>query len=574
MDRLGFTGAPTQYSLRSRAERLIAAGRVVLAVFFLFAVWLDPTQPEHFAEATHSILLLYLGYALILLVVLWNWDIFGNRSKIVTHIFDLAIFSFIMLITEGPTSPFFAYFVFLLINATVRWQWRGTLWTALAALSAVTFTAWYPVNLFRDPQFEMNRFVIRLSYLSVIAVLLGYMGAHEYTLRSRFKKLAAWPHAIPIELRKFLHEMLEHAADILDAPRMLLIWEEKEEPVLHSALFDSGTFSYQREPFRSAESLVAAPLLNKAFFCSDARMPSPVVLRKTTGILQRWRGIPLSEDVQERFSIGSVLCIPLRGENHEGYLMALDKSSLTSDDLALGEIIAHEATTRLDHFFLLQQLQDTAATEERIRLARDLHDGLLQSLAGSALQLQSIHRLMQDDPRTAMHRLEEVQQLIAAEQRDLRSHIMSLKPSTEEVPATDPGLPVRLEELAKRMKRHHGLIVELKADGIVPDIPSPLAQEIYFLVHESLVNAARHAAASSVQAQISTEDDKVRISVFDNGRGFPFHGCFVLEELLAKNIGPFTIKERVNALGGSLCIDSGPSGTKIDICLPLRKLMR
>jgi len=569
MDGMSFTGSRTQYSLRSRAERLISAGRLVLAVFFLLAIWLDPTQPIQHAKTVHTILLGYLGYALVLAAALWNWDVLGTRSKIITHILDLVIFSFLMDITEGPASPFFVYFVFLLVCATVRWQWQGTLWTAVVAISAVLFMAWYPENRLSDPQFEMNRFIIRVAYLAVVAVLLGYMGAHEHNLRSRLSKLAAWPHSFPAEFQPFLREILEHSAEILCAPRMLVIWEEKEEPVLHSALWSSGEFTYLREPFSSTESLVAEPLIDGAFFCSDTRKPRPTMVNKSPGGLQRWQGAPLRERIQERFDIGAVLSVPLRGEHYEGYLMALDMTRMTSDDLALGNIIAHEATTRLDHFFLLQKLRNAAVSEERVCLARDLHDGLLQSLAGAALQLQTVHRLIKDDPQAAMQRLLEIQQLIAAEQRDLRSHILHLRPSTEGAQAIVADLGERLAELAERMKRHRGLRVDLRKDGLGPGISGILAQEIYFIAHESLINAARHAAASAVQIELSTNNNEVHIVVADNGKGFPFHGSFVLEDLIRRNLGPVTIKERVSALGGNLSIESGNTGTKLEISLPL-----
>lgn len=571
MDGMSFKGTRTQYSLRSRAERLIAAGRVVMAVFFLLATWLDPSQPLQHADTAHTILLWYLVYAVVLAAALWSWDILGNRSKLITHALDLTVFSFLMAITEGPSSPFFVYFIFLLICATVRWHWKGTLWTAVIAISTVLFMTWYPSNLFNDPNFEMNRFIIRVAHLAVVAMLLGYMGAHEHNLRSRLSRLAAWPHSVPPELRQFLQEMLEHSAAILDAPRMLVIWEEKEEPLLHSALWYAGGFSYQREPYASSRSLVAEPLLNMAFFCSDARKPQPTVVRKATGGLQRWRGAPLTERLQKHFSIGSVLSVPLSGEHHEGYIMALDKARLTSDDLALGNIIAHEATTRLDHFFLLQQLQEAAVAKERVRLARDLHDGLLQSLAGAALQLQTVPTLIKEDPRTAMQRLAEIQQLITAEQRDLRSHIRHLKPSVEGVPENVADLAERVAELAERVKRHWGIRVDLRKDSLGQGISGTLAQEIYFIVHESLINAARHAAASTVQVALSTDSNQVHITVADNGRGFPFHGSFVLDDLIRRNLGPLTLKERISALGGSLVIDSGDKGTKLDISLPLKE---
>lgn len=83
----------------------------------------------------------------------------------------------------------------------------------------------------------------------------------------------------------------------------------------------------------------------------------------------------------------------LRGDGFEGRLFALDQPHMTSDDLILGEIVGHHASASLEHCYLLQRVRHAAAGEERLRLARDLRDGLLQSLTGAALQLQTVGRL-------------------------------------------------------------------------------------------------------------------------------------------------------------------------------------
>lgn len=516
----------SRYSRQSRAERLIATGRAVLAGFFLLAIWLDPSEPSRHAQITYTILAAYLGYALVLAMVTWRLDVLRGRLQIITHTLDLMIFAILMFLTEGPTSPFFVYFVFSLVCATLRWQWRGTLWTAVVALAAVISMAMYPTDLLRDPNFELNRFIIRVVYLAVVAILLGYLGAHEQKLRGELSQLAAWPRAIPAGVRELLREMLENAAAILRAPRMLLAWEEGDEPRLHLASWSRDHFHYTRQPHAVFGTLVAEPLAGTSFFCPDACGPQPVVVHNSSAGLKRWQGAPFDPQLQRSFNIGAVLSLRLQGEKLEGYLLARDKPQMTSDDLLIGEIVTQQVLTRIEHFFLLKQLQQAAATEERIRLARDLHDGLLQSLTGAALQLETVHRLMEVDPQTAGQRLLEIQRLIAAEQRDLRFQIWELKPSPANLPEMGSELATRLEELAERVKRHWGLCVEVNLKRLEPWIPRTLAQEIYFIIHESLINAGRHAKASAVRVELAVEDNGVRIMVVDDGRGFPFHGRY------------------------------------------------
>ena len=140
------------------------------------------------------------------------------------------VFTVIIFFTEGPTSPFFVFFTFLLVCATFRWRWHGTLWTAAASLAVVLTLAWYPSNLSADQNFDLNRFIIRIVYLAVVAILLGYLGAHEQSRRNVLCALAEWPRTVSDELQSMSSALLGHAAAILGAPRLLLIWEEGEGP--------------------------------------------------------------------------------------------------------------------------------------------------------------------------------------------------------------------------------------------------------------------------------------------------------------------------------------------------------
>ena len=562
-------GMEFRYSNLSRAERLIAAGRVILAGFSLLAIWLEPTEPTRYAELAYSILYGYLFYALVLALVTWLIDVFPLRTHIISHVLDMMVFAAIMFFTQGPASPFFAFFVFSLVCAALRWQWRGTLWTAVVALATVSAMALYPTHLFPEANFELNRFIIRMVYLAVVAGLLGYLGVHEQRSRSVLSRLATWPRTVPAEVPTVVRAMLDHAAGILEAPRMLLAWEEEEEPRLHLALWSPDDFQYTGEPPGLYGDMVAETLAGTSFICHDARRPSATVMQKTSAGMNRWRGVPLYPDLRERFSIRSVLSLTLLGAYLKGYLFVLDKPGMTSDDLVRGEIVANEVIDRLDHFYLLKQFQQGAAAEERIRLARDLHDGLLQSLTGAALQLETVQRLMEADPQTARKRLQEIQHLIAAEQKDLRTHIRELKPTPSGLPVADSDLAVRLQELGERIRRHWGLQVKVKLAQLGAPIPASMAPEIYFIVHESMVNAARHSRASAVEVDFAVEENQVRILVSDNGRGFPFRGQYDHHALTKMNLGPVTLKERISSLGGTLGIESSEYGARLEIILPL-----
>jgi signal transduction histidine kinase len=542
---------------------------MVLVSFSLVAIWLDPSEPSRYARLTYGVLECYLLYSLAMTLVTWHRGLIRGSLQVITHGIDLIVFSILMFLTDGPNSPFFVYFIFLLVCSTLRWQWRGTLWSAAVTLSVVITLALFPSNLLHHHDFELNRFIIRIVYLAVVAILLGYLGAHEQSMRTVLAILAEWPRTVSDELQHLTKEMLEYAAPILGVSRILLIWEEDEEPWLHLVLWSPQGWEYSRESPDAFGELVAGHLAGASFFCDNAGAPHPRVMHNAPAGLEEWQGVPLQQRLQERFAVGPVFGSALTGEKMSGYLMALDKTTMTADDLVLGEIIAHEVAARFDNYFLLKQLKQATTADVRVRMARDLHDGLLQSLTGVALQLETAQRLLETEPHRARQLIIEIQRLLASEQSDLRSRIGELRPVLRDLPAEDTGIVERLEKLAERIRLQWEPSVELKIHHPVPWISISMARELYFVVNEALINAVRHSGASAVRAGITFAADRVHIAVSDNGHGFSFRGCFNLDELFAQKRGPVTLKERIAALGGTLSIHSDETGAELAITLPI-----
>ncbi len=396
----------TAYSPTSRQERLIGAGRVVLAASSLLAVWLDPSEPAKYAQIAYGLLTAYLVYAVVVALAVARAAGVLPAWRLATHAVDLVFFSLFIYFTSGPASPFNAYFVFALVCATVRWQWRGTLWTAVASLVAYLGAGYYFGEVLQDPGFELRNVIIRGVYLAVVAVLLGYLGAHEARVREEMSALAVWPREAEADADSVLGEVLPYAGSILGVPEVLAVWTEGDEPWVHLAAWRSGRLARSREAPDAFEPLVSEPLAGAAFLCSDLSGSPPSVLLAAPGGHRRWRGDPLHPEIARRFPTESVLSAPLRGEAVEGRLFFLGKRRMTSDELLLAEVVAAVVRERLEHLHLTGRLGRAAATEERIRLARDLHDGVLQSMTGFALRLEAVRRQLDEDPAGAREALE------------------------------------------------------------------------------------------------------------------------------------------------------------------------
>ncbi len=106
----------------------------MVAVFSLAAVWLDPAERGHFSVAFYLLTAAYVVYALVMLLLVPRAARYVGRLQVVSQAIDIAALSAFIYFTDGPTSLFFVFFVFVVVTATLRWQWRGVLWTTLCAV--------------------------------------------------------------------------------------------------------------------------------------------------------------------------------------------------------------------------------------------------------------------------------------------------------------------------------------------------------------------------------------------------------------------------------------------------------
>jgi signal transduction histidine kinase len=556
------------FSPRRRAERLIAAGRVVLAASSLAALWRDPSEPAKYAQIAYALLAGYLAYALILAILRWRRPPSRGIQELFEHCFDLIFFSIFMYFTSGPASPFIAYFVFSLVCATLRWQWKGTLWTAVASLSTFLALGYYFADVLHDPTFELNEWVIRGVYMAVVAILLGHLGRHEQRTRQEMALLAGWPGRTGVDSTSYLRDLLGHVARIHSVSRVAVAWSPSGAAGSSLAVLD-GELMRQVTFDRPLAALVDPALAAASFLARKSEQVPADLLVHGAGQPGRWRGDPLAAPLREALATAGVLVsAPWQGELGAGRLFVLDLPDPSTDDLVLAEVVATMTGAGIESLLLLERMRAGAAAEERMRLARDLHDGVLQSLTGFGLRLAAARRLLPGAPDEAERSLAALQQLLTGEQRDLRFFIRDLEPPKEAQPEFD--LARRLTEFVHRAEQEWQLDVELEANLADEDMPEAAEKDVYFLVREALVNAVRHGHARRVAVRLDrSAADKVTIRVADDGSGFPFRGRFDACELARLAIGPRSLRERVTSVGGRLVLESAPSGVCLEIEIPL-----
>jgi signal transduction histidine kinase len=193
-----------------------------------------------------------------------------------------------------------------------------------------------------------------------------------------------------------------------------------------------------------------------------------------------------------------------------------------------------------------------AGVAERRRLERNLHDGAQQRLVTLAVQLRMAQECLRDDPSAAEEMLSAVGEDLKLALEELRELARGLHPAV----LTDRGLAPALHSLATRAP------FQVKLAGVPPGrLPEAVEAAVYYVVAESLTNAAKHAGAAEAGVEMTTTDDRVTVEIRDNGSG---------GANLTGGSGIQGLADRVEALGGRFELQSpAGAGTVVRATLPL-----
>jgi len=257
--------------------------------------------------------------------------------------------------------------------------------------------------------------------------------------------------------------------------------------------------------------------------------------------------------------------LPLSYQGDEiGQLIAepAPRSVLSATDRQLLDDLARQAGAAVHSVRVMSDLQRSrerliaAREEERLRLRRDLHDGLGPTLAALVFKIGLIRDSVHDDPARSDRLLQELGGETKNAIADIRSLVYALRP-----PALDElGLVGALREQAALLGESTGLEIAV-ASPHLPELPPAVEVAAYRIVTEALTNVARHAQASRCDVELDLRDG-LEIDVYDDGIGFA--------ESARPGVGLRSMRERADELGGSFTAGKcAPHGTRIQVRLPV-----
>ena len=525
--------------------RVIALGRLLLASLFVLVVWLEPGGAYPFPAETYLLLVGYVAFASLVAVVTWNnWWLDAHLAG-PAHAVDIGLFTCLVYLTEGDKRPFFSFFIFVLLSAAIRWGWRAT------ALTAALLTLLYiSAGMFALPptdRFEFERFVSGTGYLIILSLILIWFGVNqrrEAVIDPAEEPLAEATKSAALE------NGLRAAMTIAAASAGVLVWSSLRKQSATALVIRDDTLTLAELKGNSIGRPSSMPFL---YDLSRKR----ALMRDQQGSLRSFRPGGHIEDVAAAgLRLTEGLAVPVFSGRGEGQIYLESGNGMFPDHLMLGPQLAAAVATKVERRALMRAAEESAESRSRLAVARDLHDSVVQFLAGAAFRLEAMIR-SEASGRDLTPELNELKDLMLQEQGELRSFIGALR----------GGSQLDLEELAKdlqllasRLSRQWEVQCTFSHQSSDIGVSTRVHLDAQQLVREAVANAARHAGAKNVSIRLAGEAEDVRLDFINDGTAYP--------KSPDGDRMPRSLRERVEAAGGTIELSRGMGVTKIAISLP------
>ncbi|MEZ4502954.1 MAG: sensor histidine kinase [Dehalococcoidia bacterium] len=249
----------------------------------------------------------------------------------------------------------------------------------------------------------------------------------------------------------------------------------------------------------------------------------------------------------------------LMGDRLLGALAFEASEPLRPTDSLLLVAVAEQLASAFARLELAAEKDVLVAAEERARIAREIHDGVAQSLYMLTLHLDKTATLVEDDPVLG----ERIRLLLWMSREalvEVRQYIFDLKPLL----TGQTSLTQTIRDQAAEFSRIAGIAIEIEALGEERELPVAARGALFRVVQEAFANAYRHGDAKHVDVRVAFEPHELAIDIADDGRGF------TPSEVSGGGFGLRNMRERLDEVGGSVNVESEPGrGARIEVRVPL-----
>ncbi len=248
--------------------------------------------------------------------------------------------------------------------------------------------------------------------------------------------------------------------------------------------------------------------------------------------------------------------ITIKSEVYGGLLLCYEQAhNFSQEAISLAFTVGDQTALAIENARLHTQIQRSAVTAERNRIARDLHDAVTQTLFSASMIAEVLPRIWQRNQAMGQQKLEELRELTRGALAEMRTLLLELRPAK----LAEIDLVDLLRQLAEGVMGRARVTVALAIDGEA-DLPPDVKIAFYRIAQEALNNVAKHAQAHHVQINLTCRPETISLSVADDGCGFVF------ATIMPAHLGLGIMRERAEDIGATLTVESAPDqGTNIGV---------
>jgi len=572
-----------------RIERWLATARVFLAVSTLVAIRMDPTELGH-SWAAYGLFVFYMANGILILMLLRRRQQSTAAFRFLVHAGDVAWPALISIFAEGPRTPFFLFFFFVLAAAAYRWGLWETLGTAAAEVALLWIENLLVVHMLLSPvgtarlraltglhvniqEFEPQRLFMLSIYLLVMGLLLGYLAERQKHLRAEKALVTGTLSKIRVEagLTGTIERIFNELMAMYGASRVMVASQEiHSKRVFVGELVKSkgrapAEFHWLESGLKDARNYLDEFPGEVCYAAIDGEARKTLALDPNGNEVQvadlaPFLQIRSTQPFQSLVTVAFVF-----GSDWRGRVFLLDPSwrGEKQEELRFLLDLIHQVGPAVYNVYLLHRLRRRAGAAERARFARELHDGAVQSLIAVEMQVDVLRR-QSEAGRPVEGELGRIQAL-------LREEVLKLRELMQQMKAIDVDaqrLLGVLNDTVERFQRETGISARFVTDLSEVDMPQRVCREILRIVQEGLVNVRKHSGARHALVRLASSVEKWSLTVEDDGKGFPFSGRYT-QDRMEDGKGPMIIKERVRLIAGELTVESNPGqGTRLEVSVP------
>jgi len=548
----------------ARHEPLTSALRLVVAFAGLVIYLADPS--EHPARRPFA-------FAVLLAFVAWGVAMYLLAARRVRTLpsaalpwADLGWVTLLVAVSQGTSGIFYPLYLFVILCASFGQGFRAGM--AVTIASVVSFAAIGALTAPRGSVVALHFFVVRPLYLLVLGYLTAVWGGHEVRSRARLALLREVTtlsnprFGIGRTVGRFLEAVRAH----FDADSCrLVVAEEKESRVWMRTAERGAPVQPDRVALPDGLREVLLPATGAGAFLVHHRrrwLGSDRTEIETTGPAEGTaaEAREAAAALAGALEAGSLLSVPFRYHaSAPGRIHVVRRRPLPFDraEVEFLQQALDQVVPMLENIRLVDRLASDAAGEERLRIARDLHDSVIQPYLGLRIGLSAARSAFDAGrPDEAGAHVARLADLADGEIETLRAYVRDLR--TGEADAGRGLLDAGLRRFCSRFAEATGIHVEVATEG-PPVRNDRLAAEVFQMVAEGLSNVRRHTHATRSDVRIRSAGDRLELTISNDVAG-PEDVTFF----------PRSLGERAAALGGEVTVlhpEARTTAVRVDIPL-------